>query len=94
MYHISCATDEDQSRILTCSGSGPSGIEAFSDKMGDISAEAHQQLAGSSDEPVTPSKGSIDSNDSRTGQQQTDPAITSIDNADSHREEKTVRKRK
>ena len=94
MYHISCATDEDQSRILTCSGSGPSGIEAFSDKMGDISAEAHQQLAGSSDEPVTPSKSSIDSNDSKTGQQQTDPAITSIDNADSHREEKTVRKRK
>ncbi len=83
-----------KAEIWLASGSGPSGIEAFSDKMGDISAEAHQQLAGSSDEPVTPSKGSIDSNDSRTGQQQTDPAITSIDNTDSHRGEKTVRKRK
>jgi hypothetical protein len=62
--------------------------------MADNSAEAHQQLAGSSDEPVTPLKGCIDSNDSRTGQQHIDPAVTSIDNADSHRGEKTVRKRK
>ncbi len=62
--------------------------------MADNSAEAHQQLAGSSDEPVTPLKGCIDSNDSRTGQQHIYPAVTSIDNADSHRGEKTVRKRK
>ncbi|DBA73731.1 TPA: hypothetical protein ACH3X2_009707 [Trebouxia sp. C0005] len=74
--------------------SGPSGIGAISDITADNSAEAHQQLAGSSDEPVTPLKGCIDSNDTKTGEQQTDPAVTSIDDADSHRGEKTVRKRK
>lgn len=74
--------------------SGPSGIGAFSDITADNSTEAHQQLAGSSDEPVTPLKDCIDRTDTKTGQQQTDPAVTSIGNADSHRGEKTVRKRK
>ena len=94
MYHVNSATDEDQSETLAASGSGPSGIRAFSDITADNSTEAHQQLAGSSDEPVTPLKDCIDRTDTKTDQQQTDPAVTSIDNADSHRGEKTVRKRK
>ena len=57
-----------KAEVSLTSGSGPTGIEAFSDKMADNSAEAHQQLAGCTDEPVTPVKGCIDSNDSRTGQ--------------------------
>ena len=76
-------------------GSGHHGDEADTDAATDKRAEAHQQLADTSDEPSTPVNRHVDSDTSRTGTQQPDFNTTDLESTDSQRgQQSTVRKRK